>query len=127
MGLNHNDPEFKLGPASPKEIKIKTFKKSKGGDHKKNKENKGPAGKEKATVWTRTYNQRADKGCDTNMEVDLAEVGTKRKARPPLSELENMEGNGKRTRTEGEVKELGKLLAQHLGSAEVGCQPRRAQ
>ena len=127
LGLNHNGPKFMLGPASPKEIKIKTLKKPKGGDQKKNKENRGPTGKEMATGWTRKYTQRADKSSDTNMEVDLAEVGSKRRARPPLIELENMEGNGKRIRTEGEVKELGKLLAQHLGSAEAGSQPRWAQ
>ena len=57
----------------------------------------------------------------------MVEVGTKRRARPPLTELENIEGNGKRIRTEGEVQELGKLLAQHRRSAEAGSQPRRAQ
>ena len=44
-----------------------------------------------------------------------------------MSELENKEGNGKQIRVEGEVKELGKLLAQHLGSAEADNQPRRTQ
>lgn len=62
-----------------------------------------------------------------NMEVDLAGMGTKRKEQLPLTELEDMEGNGKRTRMEGEVKELGKPLAQNLRSAEAGGQPRRAQ
>lgn len=61
------------------------------------------------------------------MEIDLSEVGTKRRARSPLSELENKEGNGKQVRVEGEVKELGKLLAQHLGSAKANNQPRRMQ
>ena len=83
--------------------------------------------KEMATGWTRKYTQRADKSSDTNMEADLAEVGTKRRARPPLTELENLEGSGKRIRMEEEVQELGKLLAQHLGSAEAGSQPRRVQ
>ena len=49
----------------------------------------------------------------------MADVGTKRRARAPLAKLENKEDNGKRARVEGEVKELGKLLAQHLGLAEA--------
>ena len=55
------------------------------------------------------------------------DMGTKRRARTPLAELDNMEDNGKRIKREGEVQELGKLLAQHLGSAEVASQPRQAQ
>ena len=53
------------------------------------------------------------------MEIDHSEVGGKRRARSPLSKLVNNKGNGKRIRVEGEVKELGKLLAQHLGLAEA--------
>ena len=55
------------------------------------------------------------------------DMRTKRRARTPLSELENKEDNGKRIKRESEVKELGKLLAQHMGSAEAASQPRRAQ
>ena len=61
------------------------------------------------------------------MEIDHLEVGVKTRAQSPLSELVNNEGNGKQIRVEREVKELGKLLAQHLGSAEAGNQPRRVQ
>lgn len=61
------------------------------------------------------------------MEIDHSEVGVKSRARSPLSELVNNEGNRKRIRVEGEAKELGKLLAQHLGSAKAGNQPRRVQ
>ena len=64
---------------------------------------------------------------DSIMEIELVEMGTKRRARMPLAELENMEDNGKQIKREGEVQELGKLLAQHLGSAEAASQPRRAQ
>ena len=42
LGFTYNGPKFMLGLASPKEIKIKTLKKPKGGDQKKNKENIGP-------------------------------------------------------------------------------------
>ena len=61
------------------------------------------------------------------MEIEKVDIGTKRKARTPLTELENKEDNGKRIKKEGEVKELGKLLAQHLGLAEAVMQLRQAQ
>ena len=103
------------------------MRKLRGSDHKRNKENKGQTGKERIIGRTRKHAQVDDKSSKTNMEIDLSEVGTKRRARSPLSELENKEGNGKRVRVEGEVKELGKLLAQHLGSAEADNQPRQMQ
>lgn len=80
-------------------------------DQKRNKENKGQTGKERIIGRTRKHAQVDDKSSKTNMEIDLSEVGTKRRAQSPLSELENKEGNGKQVRVEGEVKELGKLLA----------------
>ena len=49
----------------------------------------------------------------------MLDMGIKRRARTPLAELENKEDNGKRVKVEGEIKEFGKLLAQHLGSAEA--------
>ena len=61
------------------------------------------------------------------MEIEKDDLGTKRRARAPLTELDNQEDNGKRIKREGEVKELGILLAQHLGSTEVTMQLRRAQ
>lgn len=64
---------------------------------------------------------------NTTIGLHLAKMGAKRRARSSLTELDNMEDNGKRVRVEGEVKELGKLLAQHSGSAEAVNQPRRAQ
>lgn len=64
---------------------------------------------------------------NTTIGLHLAKMGAKRRARSSLTELDNMEDNGKWVRVEGEVKELGKLLAQHLGSAEAVNQPRRAQ
>ena len=54
-------------------------------------------------------------------------MGLKRRTRSPLHELENFDVSGKRARMEGEVREFGKLLAQHLGSAEAGNQLRRTQ
>jgi len=61
------------------------------------------------------------------MEVDKVEVGIKRRLQSPLHELGNCVDNGKKVRMEGEVREFGKLLAHHLGSAEAVKQPRRAQ
>ena len=57
----------------------------------------------------------------------MTDMGIKRRARTPLAELENKDDNGKWVKVEGEIKELGKLLTQHLGSAEVVAQPRRIQ
>lgn len=64
---------------------------------------------------------------NTTIGLHLAKMGAKRRARSSLTELDNMEDNGKWVRVEGEVKELGKLLAQHFRSAEAVNQPRRAQ
>ena len=103
------------------------MRKPKGSDQKRNKENKGPTRKERVMGETRKHAQVDDKSSETNMEFDLSEVGTKRRVRSPLSELENKEGNRKRIRVEGEVKELGKLLAQHLGSTEADNQHYQMQ
>lgn len=127
MGLSNIGPNFSLGLASPKKPKGHTTRKAKGSKLKKYKENKGPMGKERAADWLRKQDQGDDISMETKMEIDHSEVGGKRRARSPLSELVNNEGNGKRIRVEGEVKELGKLLAQHLGSAEAANQPRRVQ
>jgi len=127
LGLSSTGPNFTLGPASPKKLKAQTIRKAKGSELKKYKENKGPIGKERAADWLRKRAQGDDTSSETKMEIDHSEVGIKRRARSPLSELVNNEGNGKRIRVEREVKELGKVLAQHLGSAEDGNQPRQMQ
>ena len=57
---------------------------------------------------------------DVNMEVDRVEVGSKRRCHTPLIEVEGENGNGKRVKVEGEVKELGKVLKQYLGFS-GGC------
>lgn len=61
------------------------------------------------------------------MEVELAGIGDKRKARASLIELDNMDGNRKLSKMEGGLKEMEKLLAQNLGSVEAGYQPRPVQ
>ena len=127
VGLSNIGPNFSLGLASPKKPKSHNTRKAKGSESKKFKENRGPMGKERAADWLRKQAQGDDMSMETKMEIDHSEVGGKRKVRSPLLELVNNEGNGKRIRVEGEVKELGKLLAQHLGSAEAANQPRRVQ
>ena len=127
LGLSNRRSNFMLGLASPMKLKTQTMRKPKGSDQKRNNENKGPIGKERVMGGTRKHAQVDDKSSETNMEIDLSEMGTKRKAQSPLSKLDNKEGNGKQIRVEGEVKELGKLLAQHLGSAEAGNQPHQTQ
>ena len=57
----------------------------------------------------------------------MVDMGTKRRERVPLAELENKDDNGKRVKVDGEIKELGKLFAQQLGSAAAAVQPRWAQ
>ena len=57
----------------------------------------------------------------------MTDMGIKRRARTPLAKLENKDDNGKWVKVEGEIKELSKLLTQHLGSTEVVAQPRRIQ
>lgn len=49
LGLTHSGPKFVLRPTSPREIKIKSLKKPKGGGQKENKDNRGHAAKEKVT------------------------------------------------------------------------------
>ena len=61
------------------------------------------------------------------MEVDGTGTGTKRRCRTPLTELQEENGNRKRVKVEGEVKELGRILKQHLGSVEAAEQPHRTQ
>ena len=64
---------------------------------------------------------------DVDMEVDRVELGNKRRCHTPLIEVEGENGNGKRVKVEGEVKELGKVLKQYLGSVEAAKQPYQAQ
>lgn len=45
----------------------------------------------------------------------MTEMGTKRRARVPLAELDNKEDNGNWITVDGEIKELGKLFTQQLG------------
>lgn len=127
MGLSSIGPNFTFGLASPKKLKAQTTRKAKGSELKKYIENKGPIGKERVADWTRKQAQGDDTSSEMKMEIDHSKVGVKMRAQSPLSELVNNEGNGKRIRVEREVKELGKLLAQHLGSVEAGNQPRRVQ
>nr|POF02119.1 hypothetical protein CFP56_71807 [Quercus suber] len=56
---------------------------------------------------------------DVDMEVDKMEVGNKRRCHTPLIEVEGENGNGKRVKVEGEVKDLGKVLKQYLGLVEA--------
>jgi len=127
MGLTQTGVTFRMGPTSIKQSKLQNTKKTKGGGLRKNKENKVLTGKENVSGRERTQTQGDGNNLDMTMEIDLAEMGAKRRIRSPLSELDNMEDNGKQVREEGEVKEFGRILAQHLGSVEVDNQPHRAQ
>lgn len=100
-------------------------RKFKGGSQKKNKGNRGVLGKKNKSGSEETQLQGEKTNKDLTMEFEMVDMGIKRRAGASLTELEDKEGNGKRIKREGEVKELGKFLAQQLGSAEAVMQPRR--
>ncbi|KAK7853391.1 hypothetical protein CFP56_036141 [Quercus suber] len=93
LGLSNLGPKFTLGPASPTNLKTQDMRKSKGSGLKGNKENKGPMGKERVMGGTRRHAQVDDQSKETIMEIDHSKVGTKRRARSPLSELDNKEAS----------------------------------
>ena len=68
---------------------------------------------------------RTAQGVD--MDADKKEVGNKRRCCTPLMEIGGENGNGKRVKVEGEVKELGKVLKQYLRLVESVEQARWAQ
>ena len=127
LGLFQSGVSFSLGMPSPKQQKAQGVMKIKGGSQKKNKENRGVPGKENKSGSEETQLQGDKTNVDSTMEIEMVDMGTKRRVRAPLAELEDKEDNGKWIKREGEVKELGKLLAQHLGSAKAAMQPHRAQ
>ena len=127
LGLIQAGVNFSLGLSSPKQHKAQGVKKNRGGSLKKNKENRGVSGKENKSRSKEIQFHGVENNEDSIIEIELVDMRIKRRARTPLSELENKEDNGKRIKRESEVKELGKLLAQHMGSAEAASQPRRAQ
>ena len=59
------------------------------------------------------------------MGIEDDGVGMKRRVRTPLNEILDNGMTGKRSRVEGEVLTLSKLMAQQLGAAEAVGQPRR--
>ena len=115
LGLSQSGFNFKMGHTSLKQSKPHKMKKNTGGGQKKNKENRGYVGKNMDSGKECMQSQGESKGVEMLMEVDQVEVGTKRRLRSPLHELENCVDNGKKARMEGEVREFGKLLAHHLG------------
>ena len=127
LGLSQPGINFKMAHISPKQPKPHKMKKTTGGGQKKNKENKGYVRKNTDSGKECMQLQGESKGVEMLMEVDKVEVGIKRRLRSPLHELGNCVDNGKKVRMEGEVREFGKLLAHHLGSAELVNQPCRAQ
>ena len=67
------------------------------------------------------------KNDDTSMDVESKEVGAKRKERILLEEISMDDEIGKNQKLDGEVMALGKIMAQHLGSALAVGQPCREQ
>ena len=132
LGLTQSGIIFRMGPTSPKQPKPQKMKKTTRGGQtrkkkKKKKKTRGFDGRKTVSGRESMQPQGEGRSVEMSMEVDLVKLGVKRRIRSPLHELENSEGNGKRARMEGEVREFGKLLAHHLGSAEAFNQPRQAQ
>ena len=127
MGLTQSRIAFSLGPSTTKLQKAQGIKKTRGGNERKNKENRDIPGKDKKLDGEETHHQRDTNTVVSTMEYEMMDMGIQRRARTPLAELENKEDNRKQVKVEGEIKELSKLLAQHLGSPEATAQPRRTQ
>lgn len=87
------------------------MKKTKGRNQRKIKENREVPGIEKKLDREETKSQEDNNTVDGSMEIEMVDMGTKRRARVPLAELENKKDNGKRVKVDGEIKELSKLFA----------------
>ena len=87
------------------------MKKTKGRNQRKIKENREVPGIEKKLDREETKSQEDNNTVDGSMGIEMVDMGTKRRARVPLAELENKKDNGKRVKVDGEIKELGKLFA----------------
>ena len=87
------------------------MKKTKGRHQRKIKENREVPGIEKKLDREETKSQEDNNTVDGSMEIEMVDMGTKRRARVPLAELENKKDNGKRVKVDGEIKELSKLFA----------------
>ena len=87
------------------------MKKTKGGNQRKIKENREVPGIEKKLDREETKSQEDNNTVDGSMGIEMVDMGTKRRARVPLAELENKKDNGKRVKVDGEIKELSKLFA----------------
>lgn len=70
-----------------------------------------------------TQPQEDNNNVDWTMEIEMTNIGLKRRARVPLAELENKEDNRKQVKVDGEIKELGKLFAQHWDQRWLLCSP----
>lgn len=115
-----------MGTISLKQPKPHKMKRTTRGGPKKNKENRGLDGKDTVSSKKSMQTQGEGRGVVMSMEVYQVELGVKRSLRSPLHELENNADNGKKAQMEGEVREFGKLLAHHLGSAKTVNQGCRA-
>lgn len=78
-------------------------------------------------MWARGQMHGEEKKDVTSMDVEANKVGVKRKERMPLKEISVNEETGKKLKLDGEVMALGKIMAQHLGSALAARQPCQEQ
>ena len=101
VGLFHSGASFNLGLASSKQQTAQGVRKIRVGIQKKNKENRGVPGKENKSGNEETQFQGDKTKEATTMEFQKVDMGIKRRARVPLTKLEDKEDNGKRIKREG--------------------------
>ena len=119
--------EFKFAARSPNSLHGNNPTKLRGEGSQRTRGMKPKKGKDNVSVVPPTSIMEAKIVEERAMEVDGTETGNKKRCRTPLTEPQEENGNGKRVKVEGEVKELGKILKQHLGSVVAAEQPHRTQ
>jgi len=119
--------EFKFASNCPTSVHGNNTKKLRGGGSQKTKIRTLKKGKENIAGEPSNSIREEMTVHEMAMDVDGIEVGTKRRCRTPLTKLQEEDGNRKRVKVEGEVKELRMILKQYLGSVEATEQPRRTQ
>lgn len=115
------------GQHSPKCPRVYKNKQLKGPTQRNKKGARRATGKDKIDVGAQRVLHGKEKKEATSMIVETCDVGIKRKERSPVEDLSTNEENGKKQKLEEGVMALGKIMAEHFGSASAVEQPRREQ
>lgn len=120
--------EFVMGLQTPKPPGVDKNKTKRGPTQKRSIVGCGQVhGKENKLHGAQGHVHGKEKENVTSIEVEANDVGTKRKECIPLKETLVNDETVKKRKLDGEVMTLGKIMAQHLGSALAARQPRREQ